>query len=274
MNFIEKLTAATRKNNSLVCVGLDPDPKLMPEGLGVYEFNKAIIDATADIACAYKPNFAFYEALGDEGIAALKATIKYVPSGIPVIGDAKRGDIGNTSKAYATALFEVFKLDGATISPYLGFDGIEPFLQYKDKGLFILCRTSNSGAVDFQSLKCKTPGGGTRCLYEIVAAKAGEWNKNGNIGLVVGATYPEELKIIREQHPSLPFLIPGVGAQGGEIETTVKYGTDKNGERAVVNSSRGIIYASRGKDFAPAARKAAMTLRDQLNAFRPKLDNI
>jgi orotidine-5'-phosphate decarboxylase len=143
-------------------------------------------------------------------------------------------------------------------------------LQYKDKGLFILCRTSNSGALDFQSLKCETPGGGTRYLYEVVAAKAEEWNKNGNIGLVVGATYPEELKIIREQHPSLPFLIPGVGAQGGEIETTIKYGTDKNGERAVVNSSRGIIYASRGKDFALAARKAAMTLRDQLNVYRPK----
>jgi orotidine-5'-phosphate decarboxylase len=251
MNFIEKLTAAARKNSSLVCVGLDPDPKLMPEGTSVYEFNKAIIDATADIACAYKPNFAFYEALGDEGIAALKATIKYVPSGIPVIGDAKRGDIGNTSKAYATALFDIFKLDAATISPYLGFDGVEPFLQYKDKGLFILCRTSNTGAVDFQSLKCETP--------------------NGNVGLVVGATYPEELKIIRERHPSLPFLIPGVGAQGGEIETTVKYGADKNGERAVVNSSRGIIYAGgRGKDFALGARKAAMTLRDQLNAFRPK----
>jgi orotidine-5'-phosphate decarboxylase len=270
MNFIEKLTAAARKNSSLVCVGLDPDPKLMPEGTSVYEFNKAIIDATADIACAYKPNFAFYEALGDEGIAALKATIKYVPSGIPVIGDAKRGDIGNTSKAYATALFDIFKLDAATISPYLGFDGVEPFLQYKDKGLFILCRTSNTGAVDFQSLKCETPEG-ARFLYEIVADKAEKWNTNGNVGLVVGATYPEELKIIRERHPSLPFLIPGVGAQGGEIETTVKYGADKNGERAVVNSSRGIIYAGgRGKDFALGARKAAMTLRDQLNAFRPK----
>lgn len=270
MNFIEKLMNATRKNNSLVCVGLDPDVKLMPEGIGVYEFNRAIIDATSDLVCAYKPNFAFYEALGDEGIAALKATIKYVPSDIPVIGDAKRGDIGNTSKAYAAALFDVFKLDAATISPYLGFDGVEPFLQYKDKGMFILCRTSNTGAVDFQSLKCEAPGG-VQYLYEIVANKAEEWNKYGNIGLVVGATYPEELKIIREQHPNLPFLIPGVGAQGGEIETTVKYGTDKKGEKAIVNSSRGIIYASRGKDFARAARKAAMTLRDQLNAFRPKV---
>ena len=268
MNFLEKLTNATRKNNSLVCVGLDPDVKLMPEGIGVYEFNRAIIDATSDLVCAYKPNFAFYEALGDEGIAALKATIKYVPSDIPVIGDAKRGDIGNTSKAYATALFEVFGLDAATLSPYLGFDGVEPFLEYKDKGMFILCRTSNTGAVDFQSLKCEAPGG-VQYLYEIVAAKAEEWNKYGNIGLVVGATYPGELKIIRDAHPNLPFLIPGVGAQGGEIETTVRYGADKNGERAVVNSSRGIIYASKGKDFTQAARKAAMTLRDQLNAFRP-----
>jgi orotidine-5'-phosphate decarboxylase len=241
----------------------------MPEGIGVYEFNRAIIDATSDLVCAYKPNFAFYEALGDEGIAALKATIKYVPSSIPVIGDAKRGDIGNTSKAYATALFEVFGLDAATLSPYLGFDGVEPFLQYKDKGMFILCRTSNTGAVDFQSLKCEVKGG-VQYLYEIVADKAEQWNEYGNIGLVVGATYPEELKIIREQHPDLPFLLPGVGAQGGEIETTVRYGADKNGEKAIVNLSRGIIYASKGKDFALAARKAALTLRDQLNAYRPK----
>jgi orotidine-5'-phosphate decarboxylase len=269
MNFLEKLTAATRQNNSLVCVGLDPDPKLMPEGIGVFDFNKAVIDATADIVCAYKPNFAFYEALGDEGIAALKATIKYAPTAIPVVGDAKRGDIGNTSQAYATALFDIFGLAAATISPYLGFDGVEPFLKYADRGLFILCRTSNSGAVDFQSLKCRTPEG-DRYLYEIVADRAEKWNTNGNIGLVVGATYPEELKTIREQHPALPFLIPGVGAQGGEIETTVRYGTDHNGERAIVNSSRGIIYAGgRGKDFARGVRQAALTLRDRLNTFRP-----
>jgi orotidine-5'-phosphate decarboxylase len=269
MNFIEKLTAAMRQNHSLVCVGLDPDPKLMPEGTGVYEFNKAIIDATADIACVYKPNFAFYEALGDEGIAALKATIKYTPSGIPVIGDAKRGDIGNTSQAYATALFDLFRLDAATINPYLGFDSIEPFLKYADRGLFILCRTSNAGAADFQSLKCRTPAG-ERCLYEVVADRAEQWNTRGNIGLVVGATYPDEMKNIREQHPSLPFLIPGIGAQGGEMATAVRYGTNRNGEGAVINSSRGIIYAGgRGRDFAAGVRQAALTLRDRLNSFRP-----
>jgi orotidine-5'-phosphate decarboxylase len=269
MNFIEKLTAAMRRNNSLVCVGLDPDPKLMPEGTGVYEFNKAVIDATADIACVYKPNFAFYEALGDEGIAALKATINYAPSDIPVIGDAKRGDIGNTSQAYATALFDLFRLDAATINPYLGFDGIEPFLKYADRGLFILCRTSNTGAADFQSLKCRTPMG-ERCLYEVVADRAEQWNTRGNIGLVVGATYPDEMKNIRVQHPSMPLLIPGVGAQGGEMATAVRYGTNRNGEGAVINSSRGIIYAGgRGRDFAAGVREAALKLRDRLNSFRP-----
>jgi orotidine-5'-phosphate decarboxylase len=267
MNFVDKLTSAARKNNSLVCVGLDPDPRLMPEKIGVGEFNQAIIEATSKLVCAYKPNLAFYEAMGDEGMEALKSTLKCIPSDIPVIADAKRADIGNTSKAYATALFDRLGFDAATVNPYLGFDGVEPFIQYKDKGIIILCRTSNAGAKDFQSLLCETASG-LRPLFEIVAAKAQEWNIYGNIGLVVGATYPDELKSIRQKHPEMPFLIPGVGAQGGDVETTVKYGANTRGEMAVINSSRQILYASRGKDFAEAAGKAARTLRDEINKFR------
>lgn len=264
MNFIEKLTAASRKNQSLVCVGLDTDPKLMPDGITVFEFNKAIIDATCDLVCAYKPNFAFYEAMGNEGLDALRRTVEYVPAVIPVIADAKRGDIGNTAKAYAEAIFGYFKFDASTVNPYLGFDSLEPFLQYYDKGIFILCRTSNPGAVDFQSLICEIDGK-KMPLFEIVAQKVSQWNTHGNIGLVVGATYPDELKIIRQSHPTLPILIPGVGAQGGDLPMAVRNGVDAKGERAIINSSRQIIYASREKDFAVAARRAALTLRERIN---------
>jgi orotidine-5'-phosphate decarboxylase len=267
MNFVDKLVQAGRRNNSLVCVGLDPDPKLMPEKIGVYEFNKAIIEATSDLVCAYKPNLAFYEAMGDEGMTALKNTVKFVPSDIPVIADAKRGDIGNTSKAYAKALFEILGCDAATVNPYLGLDAIEPFLQYAEKGTIILCRTSNAGANDFQYLRCQTPSG-LRPLYEIVADKAREWNTRGNVGIVVGATYPDELKQIRQQHPDLPILIPGIGAQGGDVAVTVKNGVSPQGDKAIINSARQIIYASRGPDFAQAARKAAMALRDEINLYR------
>jgi orotidine-5'-phosphate decarboxylase len=270
MNFIEKLSNIVRKSNSLLCIGLDPDPTLMPERMGVFEFNKAIIDATADLVCAYKPQFAFYEALGEEGMNALRRTIKYIPRDILSIADAKRGDIGNTSRAYAQAIFSDLNCDAATINPYLGFDSIEPFIQYRDKGVFILCRTSNPGAKDFQSLLCQIDDG-TRPLFEIVAIKAREWNTYGNIGLVMGATYPEELKHIRQSNPEMPLLIPGIGAQGGDIALTVRYGVDAKGERAIINSSRQILYASRNKDFAIAARRAAMALRDQMNQYRPKL---
>jgi orotidine-5'-phosphate decarboxylase len=270
MNFVEKLQKATRKNRSLVCVGLDPDPKHMPENINVYDFNKAIIEATSDLVCAYKPNLAFYEAMGDEGMEALKRTVKCIPSDIVIIGDAKRGDIGNTSKAYAKALYDIYGFDAATVNPYLGSDAVEPFLEYQDKGIIILCRTSNAGAKDFQSLRCETPQG-PRPLYEIVADKAREWNTRGNIGLVVGATYPEELKTLRRQHPEMPFLIPGIGAQGGDVATTIQNGVSSSGEKAIINSSRQIIFASKGKDFAEAARKAAMTLRDEINKNRPNL---
>jgi orotidine-5'-phosphate decarboxylase len=264
MNFIEKLTGASRKNKSLLCIGLDVDPQLMPEKVGVFEFNKAIIDATSELVCAYKPNVAFYEALGNEGLDALKRTVGYVPDDIPVIADAKRSDIGNTARAYATAIFDVLKFDACTVNPYLGFDSLEPFFEYRDKGIFVLCRTSNPGAVDLQSLVCDTEDG-RRPLFEVVAIKAGHWNIHGNIGLVVGATYPEELKKIRQIQPDMPFLIPGIGAQGGDLALTVRYGVDSHGEKAIINSSRQIIYASRGKDFAEAAQKAAAELREQIN---------
>ncbi|MDD5288812.1 MAG: orotidine-5'-phosphate decarboxylase [Dehalococcoidales bacterium] len=264
MNFIEKLNLAVKKNKSMVCVGLDTSPELIPAGMTVFEFNKAIIDATADSVCAYKPNIAFYEAQGEKGLEALYKTVQHIPKDIPVIGDAKRGDIGNTSAAYARALFDYFNFDAVTVSPYLGFDSLEPFLKYKGKGVIILCRTSNKGAADFQSLLCQYEGK-TLPLYEIVALKASRWNTNGNIGLVVGATYPEELKTIRQAHPNMPILIPGVGAQGGDLELAVRYGIDAHQKGIIINSSRGIIYASKGTDFADAARGAAETLRNEIN---------
>lgn len=264
MNFIKKLAEAGQKNQSLICVGLDPDPALMPVGIGVFEFNKAVIEATADLVCAYKPNIAFYEALGNEGLEALRCTRDYIPEAIPVIVDAKRGDIGNTAKAYARSLFDYFGFDATTASPYLGFDSIEPFVQYHDRGVFVLCRTSNPGAVDFQSLSCEV-NGGRRPLFEVVAEKVSQWNAYGNLGLVVGATYPEELKLLRQRFPDMPILIPGIGAQGGELSRVVSYGVDARRERTIINSSRQILYASKGKDFAEAARRAAKELRDRIN---------
>ena len=267
MNFIEKLTGATRKNNSLLCIGLDPDPGLMPGGVDFFQLNRDIIDATGDLVCAYKLNFAFYEALGGAGCDILQYTVGHIPDEIPVIGDAKRGDIGNTAKAYAKAAFNTFNCDAVTVNPYLGYDSIEPFLEYKDKGVFLLCRTSNPGSADFQSLECQTEGGRVP-LYQIVADSASRWNKYGNIGLVVGATQPQELKLIRQRHPDLPLLIPGIGAQGGDLEQAVKYGTDTAGEKAIISSSRQIMYASPGPDYAQAARQAAVELRDRINRFR------
>ena len=264
MNFIDKLNTAVKKNRSLVCVGLDTSPELIPSGMSVLEFNEAIIEATKDLVCAYKPNIAFYEAQGEKGLDTLHKTIKHIPKDIPVIIDAKRGDIGNTSAAYAKALFDYFGCDAVTVNPYLGFDSIEPFLKYKEKGIFILCRTSNKGAADFQSLLCQYDGK-TRPLYEIVALKASQWNVNHDVGLVVGATYPEELKNIRQVHPDLPILIPGVGAQGGDLDLAVRYGIDAHNRGILINSSRGIIYAGKGADFANAARQAAQTLSDNIN---------
>lgn len=260
MKFTDKLRNIAGKNKSLLCIGLDPDPELIP-GVDVLEFNKAIIDATRDLVCAYKPNLAFYEALGVAGLAILEKTIRYIPGDIPVIGDAKRGDIGNTARAYARALFSVLGFDAATVNPYLGFDSVEPFISYQDKGVFVLCRTSNEGAVDFQDLK--TDG---RPLYETVAHKAREWNAHDNIGLVVGATYPEELRRVRSICPEMCLLIPGIGAQGGSLGTAVSYGVDARGERAIINVSRQVLYASREEDFARAARAVAEKLRKEINS--------
>jgi orotidine-5'-phosphate decarboxylase len=262
VTFFQKLASAARKNNSLLCVGLDPDPKLMPDRLGILDFNRAIIDATRDLVCAYKLNFAFYEVAGAEGFSILKGTVDYIPDDIPAIADAKRGDIGNTARAYARSIFANLNFDAATVNPYLGFDSIEPFIHYRDRGVFILCRTSNPGATDFQGLRlAEEPGS----LFEVVASKASQWNSHGNIGLVVGATYPQELKLIRADYPDMPLLIPGIGAQGGDLELAVRYGADDRGEKIIINSSRQVIYASRGKDFAEAARQAATELRDRIN---------
>jgi orotidine-5'-phosphate decarboxylase len=264
MKFTDKLLNASRKNQSWLCIGLDPDSELMPD-VDVLQFNKAIIEATCDLVCAYKPNLAFYEALGTEGLAILEKTVKYIPGDIPVIGDAKRGDIGNTAKAYAKALFSVLGFDATTVNPYLGYDSIEPFINYQDKGVFILCRTSNKGASDFQNLR--TNG---LPLYEAVAQKAQEWNIHGNIGLVVGATYPEELKRVRSICPEMCLLIPGIGAQGGDLASAVGYGVDAHGEKAIINVSRQILYASKEKNFAQAARNVAEKLRNQINDYRNK----
>jgi len=264
VTFLEKLKQAARQNHSYLCVGLDPDPERLPENVSILEFNRAIIDATHDLVCAYKPNFAFYEALGNEGLEALRKTVAHVPENIPVIGDAKRADIGNTSSAYARAVFDYFGCGAITVNPYLGFDGLEPFIEYHDRGIYVLCRTSNAGAADFQSLGCAFDGE-TLPLYEVVARRVQSWNAHGNLGLVVGATYPEELRRLRHDHPDLPLLIPGIGAQGGDLALTVRDGVAPAGQPAIINASRQIIYASKGPDFAGAARRAALDLRDRIN---------
>jgi orotidine-5'-phosphate decarboxylase len=271
VNFNEKLKNAMKMNQSLLCIGLDPDPELMREGMAVSKFNKAIIEATSDLVCAYKLNLAFYEAL-DKGMESLKRTIKAIPKNIPIIGDCKRGDIGNTAKAYAKAMFAMHGFDAVTVSPYMGFDSIEPFIDYWEKGVFILCRTSNPGAADFQSLPFILDGKEVP-LFEIVALKAEQWNKKGkghNIGLVVGATQPEELKLIRHNHPKMLLLIPGIGAQGGDLTSAVKNGIDAWGQGAIFNSSRQVIYASRRRDFAQAARQVALSLREEIRHLATK----
>lgn len=270
MNFRDKLSNIAYKNNSLLCIGLDIDKEKMPKFLfeinndPYLHFNKLIIDNTKDIVCAYKLNMAFYEVLGIRGIDLLEKTIRYIPSNIFIILDGKRNDIDNTARKYAKTLFEKFKADAVTVNPYLGRDGVDPFLKYKNKCTFILCKTSNKSANEFQNLLInKKP------LYQLVAQKINDWNTYKNCGAVVGATYPEELKTIRSiLGDEIPILIPGIGKQGGNIKKTVINGTNKKGEMAVINSSRGIIFASNGKDFADKARDSALSLRDEINKNR------
>ncbi|MRI31395.1 orotidine-5'-phosphate decarboxylase [Endozoicomonas sp. OPT23] len=270
MRFLDRVQAAMDKNNSLLCVGLDPLPERFPAHIQalenpILEFNRFIIDATADLVCAYKPQAAHYHARGAED--QLEQTIQYINDNypdIPVILDSKRGDIGSTADQYATEAFVRYGADAITINPYMGIDTIEPFSRHVEKGTVVLCRTSNPGAAAIQNLKV-----GDQFLYEVIAEKAvQEWNTNNNILLVVGATNPAELKRIREITGDMTFLVPGLGAQGGDVEATVKNGLNSDGKGIVVNSSRGIIYASSGEDFAEAARAAAIELRDQVNQYR------
>ncbi len=242
---------------SLLCVGLDPDLSLMPVR-DVAAFNAAIVDAVRDVAAAFKPNLAFYESLGSAGIAALERTVEVIRERAPgavIIADAKRGDMGSSNVHYARALFETWGFDAATVNGYLGGEALEPFLSYEDKGVFVLCRTSNPGAPDLQDV----PLSSGRRLFEEVASRASEWNARGNVGLVVGATYPADLGVVRTLCPDLPVLLPGVGAQGGDLEASVRAGIDRNGRGLLVSVSRGIIYASRDPaSFADDARQAAL----------------
>jgi orotidine 5'-phosphate decarboxylase subfamily 2 len=263
MNFNEKLENIVIKNNSLLCVGLDIDKEKIPETFfktsnnPYLDFNKMIIDDTKDLVCAYKLNMAFYEVLGIDGFKILTKTIDYIPKDTVIIIDGKRNDIGNTAKKYAKSLFDTLNSDAVTINPYLGIDGVKPFLEYNDKCSFILCRTSNFSASDFQDIKSNNIP-----LYQTVATKIKSWNSYGNCGAVVGATYPEELKIIRDiLGEDIPILIPGIGAQGGDVEKTVKYGTNKKGKMAIINSSRSVIYAENPKD-------AAKSLNSEINKYK------
>lgn len=268
MLFYEKLDAATRAADSLVCVGLDSDPTKIPAHLGsgsdaVIAFNRAIIDATADLVQSYKLNLAFYESLGAAGHEVIRRTLDAIPSHIVTIGDAKRGDIGNTSLMYAKAMFEDFGFDATTVAPYMGFDSVEPFLRHEDRGVFVLALTSNKGSRDFQYLQVDGEP-----LYKHVVRTLVRWNNMRNLGLVVGATHPSELAEIRAMVGEMPLLIPGLGAQGGDVELSVRAGTTTDGFRAVYNSSRGIIYASGGEDFADRARAETLVLRNQINSYR------
>jgi orotidine-5'-phosphate decarboxylase len=268
--FIEQLQRGWDANDSLVCVGLDPEIERFPPHVAesaspIFQFNKAIIDATADLACAYKPQFAHYAAYEAED--QLERTIDYIHRnypGIPVILDSKRGDVGNTAERYAIEAFERYHADAVTVNPYLGGDSLEPFLKYADRGVVILCRTSNPGAVDLQDLEVS----GRRVFHVVAELAARRWNSRGNCMLVVGATYPRELAEVREIVGNMPLLVPGVGAQGGDVAQVVQNGQTAAGAGLVISSSRGILYASAGEDFASAARDAAQKLRAQINAGR------
>lgn len=273
--FISKLEQCWKQGN-FVCVGLDSDYNFIPTALkskasveeALYIFNRDIIDATHDLVCAYKPNAAFYEVQGDAGLRALIRTVHYLKETyphIPIILDAKRADIGSTNLGYVQAAFDLIGVDAITVHPYLGKEALAPFLARKEKGIIVLAKTSNPGASEFQDL----PVGDSRePLYQVVAHHvADDWNTHGNCGLVVGATYPDDLKKVRSIVGDMPILIPGLGAQGGEVEATVTAGKDSRGWGMIINSSRSIIFASKGNDFAQAARKATEELKAEINKW-------
>jgi orotidine-5'-phosphate decarboxylase len=270
MTFRQKLRTAQQAHHSWLCVGLDPVMTRLPEVLRSAEdpllaFGRTIVENTADVVSAYKPNLAFWLAEGTSGIRALQQLIEEIPEDLPVILDAKFNDVGHTAQAYAWAAFETLGADAVTLNPYLGLDTLRPFLDTPEHGVFLLARTSNPSAPQFQDLEVEG-----HTLYQEVAQLAARWQGEmaGTCGLVVGATYPEELGMVREMAPQLPFLIPGIGAQGGDLGMAVEHGPTAEGVGPVINSSRGIIYASSGPDFGIAARTAALRLRDQINQQR------
>ena len=270
MKFIHRLRQAWSAQQTLLCVGLDPDPARLPGQLAsfahpIFEFGRAIVDATADLVCAFKPQIAYYAAARAED--QLEMTIAHIRRhhpAIPVILDAKRGDVGSTAAMYAREAFERYQADAVTVNPYLGFDSLKPFLDFADKGVIVLCRTSNPGAHDVQDI-----ASGGRKLYQLIAEKAArDWNANANVLLVVGATYPEELGQIRAIVGDMPILVPGVGAQGGDVAAVLANGATADGTGLIISSSRAVLYAGSGSDYAQAARAAALKLRDQINLCR------
>jgi orotidine-5'-phosphate decarboxylase len=270
MTFTQLLAAAAQKNNSMLCVGLDPDPARFPAHLkdradAIFEFCAAIVDATADLACAFKPQIAYFAARrAEDQLEALIAHIHEKHPGIPVILDAKRGDIGSTAEQYASEAFDRFQADAVTVNPYMGRDSVEPWLAWPDKGVILLCRTSNPGGSDLQFLDI----GGEKLYERVARLAAGEWNSNGQIGLVVGATFPAEIARVREIVGDMPLLVPGIGAQGGDIEATVTAGRTAAASGLLINSSRAILYAGQDENFATAARRVAEDTRVAINRHR------
>lgn len=262
MSYFQRLAARQAARDSLLCVGLDPDPARETPPSAT-ERLWAIIAATSDLACAYKPNLACYEALGREGFAVLERVRAAIPADIPVVADAKRGDVGHTAAAYARAWLREWGFDAMTVSPYLGDDAVEPFLAYTDKGVYVLCHTSNPGAGTFQELPVQPPAGKTEPLYLAVADRARAWNGAGNVGLVVGATFARELELVRERCPDLPFLVPGIGAQGGDLRSVQAAAA---GAGCLITASRSICYPEMraGEHLGAAARAAARELRDRI----------
>lgn len=272
--FMQALRARWQSADTLVCVGLDPEPAKFPARFAndpdaVFAFCRDIADATAEYACAFKPQIAHFAALGaEDALQRLIAHLHATHPGVPVILDAKRGDIGSTAQRYVAEAFERFGADAVTVNPYLGRDSVQPFLDRSDKGVVILCRTSNPGAADLQDLPV-AHAGATRPLYQHVAETiARDWNDHGNVSLVVGATWPEQLREVRAIVGDMPFLVPGVGAQGGDVEAVVTHAKTADGIGLMVSSSRAILYASNGDDYADAAAREARTLRDAINRFR------